>query len=186
MEKSERQRDLENRAKHSFDEMYQGRLYSIRREKLEFEDHTHDWDFVIHPGAVAAVPVKENGDLILIQQWRRAIKKIIYELPAGVLEKDEPPIKAVDRELQEEIGYKPKTLIPLGGFFSTPGFCTEYIHLFIAKDLSPSSLPGDLHEAIDIVEISLDEALKLIDTGEIDDMKTIAGLLRYQRWLEKN
>jgi len=185
MENSERQKELENRAKHSFEELYQGRLFSLRRERLEFEDHTHDWDILIHPGAVAAIPVQNNGKLVLIQQWRRAIGKIIYELPAGVLEKGESPLVTIDRELQEEIGYKAKTIVPLGGFYSTPGFCTEYIHLFVAEDLSPSSLPGDLHEAIDIVEMTLEDALRLIDANEIVDMKTIAGLLRYQRWLGK-
>lgn len=186
MEKSLHQKELESRAKHSFEELYQGRLFSLRRERLEFEDHTYDWDVVIHPGAVAAVPVKKNGQLILIQQWRRAIGQIIYEIPAGVLEKGEAPLNAIDRELQEEIGYKSKTITPLGGFYSTPGFCTEYIHLFVAQDLTPSSLPGDLHEAIDIVEMSLEEALRLIDSGQIVDMKTIASLLRYQRWVEQN
>jgi len=182
MKNSLKQKELEEHAKQSTELLYQGRLFSVHREKLAFADHTHNWDFVRHPGAVAAVPITAEGRLILIQQWRRAIGQVIYELPAGVLEKGESPLQTVDRELQEEIGYKASKIIDLGGFYSTPGFCNEYIHLFVAKELTQSSLPGDLHEAIDIVEMDLQEALKLIDSNQIVDMKTIAGLLRYQRF----
>lgn len=186
MEKSLHQKELEESASSSTQELYKGRLFSVKRDTLKFADHTHHWDIVVHPGAVAAIPVNKNGKLILIQQWRRAIEKIIYELPAGVLEPGESPLKTVERELQEEIGYHANTFIPLGGFYSTPGFCTEYIHLFVAKDLTPKTLPGDLHEAIDVVEMDLEEGLGLIDSNEIQDMKTIAGLLRYERWLGKS
>lgn len=186
MKKSRQQQELEQKALHSSKELYKGKLYSLKRETLEFPDHTHHWDIIVHPGAVAAIPVTKEDKLILIQQWRRAIDKIIYELPAGVLEPGESPLETVERELQEEIGYRASTFINLGGFYSTPGFCTEYIHLFIAQDLTPSKLPGDLHEAIDVVEMDLSEASRLIDTNEIDDMKTIAGLMRYKRWHEAN
>lgn len=182
MKKSLEQKTLESRAKCTSKELYSGKVFSVRRDTLEFDDHHYNWEFVIHPGAVMAVPVAPNGKLILIQQWRRAIGQIIYELPAGVPHQNEAPRDAIDRELQEEIGYKAGTLLDLGGFYSSPGFCNEYIHLFIAKDLTQSTLPADLHEAIDIIEMDLTDALTLIDEGQILDMKTVAGLLRYHRW----
>lgn len=183
MKNSLHQKEIESKAKKQTEEIFNGRRISVHRDTLQFPDHSHQWEMVLSPEAVAAIPVMKNGKIILIQQWRRTIEKIIYELPAGVLEPGESPLKTIERELQEEIGYHAASLIHLGGFYSTPGFCTEYIHLFVAKDLTPSSLPGDLHEAIDVVEIGLEDALGLIDSNEIQDAKTIAGLLWFQRWL---
>lgn len=185
MKNSIKQKELENQASLTSKEIYKGRVFSLQCDTLQFKNEpAHDWDIIIHPGAVAAIPVNQAGKLILIQQWRRATKEIIYELPAGVLEPAESPLSCIQRELQEEIGYRADTIIPLGGFYTAPGFCNEYIHLFIAKDLSPSSLPGDAHEAIDVVEMDLTEALHLIDSNAIKDAKTIAGIFRYTRWLE--
>ncbi|NGX37274.1 MAG: ADP-ribose pyrophosphatase [Chlamydiae bacterium] len=184
MEHSLKQKELESQASVHSKEIYQGKIFTLRRDTLQFDAlPPHDWDIILHPGAVALIPVNEKGNLLLIQQWRRAIGKIIYELPAGTLDKEEPPLECAQRELQEETGYKANTLIPLQGFYSAPGFCTEYIHLFIAKDLTESSLPGDIHEAIDVVEVSLEKALTLIDNNEIQDAKTICGILRYHRYL---
>jgi len=181
-----KQKYLEESASIETKELYRGKVFSLVTEKLKFENlEPHVWDTITHPGAVAILPIKENGNLILIQQWRRPIGKIIYEIPAGTLNKGEPIEEAAVRELQEEVGLKPETLIPFGGAYSAPGFCTEYVHLFLAKDLVKSSLPKDKHEAIDVVDLSLEEALELIDDGSINDAKTILSLLRYQRWLDK-
>lgn len=185
MKRSLHQKELEAKAKKQTEEIFKGRRISVYRDTLQFADHSHQWEMVHSSEAVAAIPVMKNGKIILIQQWRRAIEKIIYELPAGVLEPAESPLKTIERELQEEIGYRAASLIHLGGFYSTPGFCTEYIHLFVAKDLIPSILPGDLHEAIDVVEMGLEEALALVDSNKIEDVKTIAGLLWYHRWLTR-
>ncbi len=187
MEKSLQQKELESRASVKSKELYKGKIISLRRDTLQFDAHPpHDWYIITHPGAVAAVPVNNDGKLILIQQWRRAIDQIIYELPAGTLDDGEKVLECMQRELREEIGYKADTLISLGGLYPSPGFCTEYIHLFIAQGLSPSTLPKDLHEAIDVIEVELDDALKLIDSGEIQDAKTVSGILRYKRWLKTN
>ncbi|NGX39950.1 MAG: ADP-ribose pyrophosphatase [Chlamydiae bacterium] len=180
-----KQKELESQAIASEKRIFEGKVFSVIREDLKFEGlPPHFWEIVQHPGAVALLPVTQKGTLLLIQQWRRPVEKILYEIPAGTLKKNEIPEKAAIRELQEEIGYLPKTLIPFGGLYSAPGFCSEYIHLYIAKDLSESTLPADDHEAIDIVELSLEEALGFIDDGTIQDAKTIISLLRYQRLLE--
>ncbi len=178
------QKELESRAVIESETVYEGEIFSVRHDILNFESKPpHDWFIVVHPGAVAAIPINADGKLVLIKQWRRAIEQIIYEIPAGTLDKGESPLDCIDRELQEEIGYRAKTLIPLGGYYPTPGFCDEYVHLYIAKDLSESSLPKDIHEAIDVVEVELEEALALIDSNQIQDGKTVAGILRYARWL---
>lgn len=185
MEHSVKQKALEEGAEVEEIELYQGRVFSLRHETLHFKDHpSYEWDLIIHPGAVAIIPVQNNGNLLLIKQWRRPIKKIIYEIPAGTLDEGEAPLPCAQRELQEEVDHKAGSMIPFGGFYSTPGFCTEYVHLFIAKDLTPSSLDGDAHEAIDVEEIPLEKALEMVDSGMIDDLKTITGILKYKRWLD--
>ena len=184
MNNSLKQKKLESEAKVHSKEIYKGKIFTLRQETLQFDAlPPHNWDLIIHPGAVALIPINSKGNLLLIQQWRRALQKIIYEIPAGTLHDLEPPLECAARELQEEIGFKANTLIPFGGFYSAPGFCNEYIHLFIAKNLEESPLPPDLHEAIDVVEMTLDQALELIDNNQIQDAKTICALLRYQRWI---
>lgn len=184
MELSEKQKALEATAKIDKKEIHKGRVFTLFQEILHFKDRpSHRWDLITHPGAVAIIPVLNNGNLLLIKQWRRAIQKIIYEIPAGTLDDGESPLTCAQRELQEEVDQKAETFIPLGGFYSTPGFCNEYIHLFIAKDLKPSSLDGDDNEAIDIVETSLEDALEMIDSGKIEDLKTITGIFKYKRWV---
>ena len=102
-----------------------------------------------------------------------------------MLEKDETPKERAMKELQEETGYCAEELIDFGGMFSTPGFCTEYLHFFLAKHLHPKPLEADDDEAIDVVTLDLHEALEMIDQGTICDAKTIAGILKYVRLLNK-
>lgn len=186
MENSLRQKKLESEASVETRQLHEGKFFSLKCDTLQIEGHPpHMWYVILHPGAAAVLPITESGDLVLIKQWRRAIGKIIYEIVAGTLEENESPLSCAERETQEEAGYRPETLIPLGGFYSAPGFCTEYIHLFLAENLSEKPLPKDLHEAIDVVEMSLDNALDLIETGEIVDAKTICAIFRYQQYLQK-
>jgi ADP-ribose pyrophosphatase len=179
-----KQKSLEETAKVESQEIFTGKIFTLKRDTLYFEEgETHAWDLILHPGAVAMLPINQAGNLLLIRQWRRAIGQIIYEIPAGTLDEGEDPLACVQRELQEEIGQKAECFIPLGGLYTAPGYCNEYVHLFIAQGLTESSLPQDAHEGIDVVEISLKEALAKIDAGQIQDGKTLCALLRYQRWL---
>ncbi|MCH9630700.1 MAG: ADP-ribose pyrophosphatase [Chlamydiia bacterium] len=162
--------------------IYKGSLLTVRSDKIKgYVDGIHHYDIVEHPGAVVMIPIDQNGDLHLVKQYRRASKKILLELPAGTLEKNEEPIYCAQRELQEEIGYIAKKMTPIGGFFTAPGFCDEYLHLFLAEELEESSLKGDDSEMIDCVTLTLNEALSLIEEGEIVDAKTICGIYRYLR-----
>jgi len=185
MENALNQKKLEEKAKVETKQIFKGKVFTLQRDRLYFDDHPpHDWDLIVHPGAVAIIPIANNGNIVLIKQWRRAINKIIYELPAGTLDSGETPLECAKREIQEEIGYKANTIIPFGGLYSAPGFSTEYIHLYIAKDLIKSSLPQDTHEGIDVCHLPLSKILQLIDTNEIDDAKTISGIMRYKRSLD--
>jgi ADP-ribose pyrophosphatase len=132
---------------------------------------------VEHPGAVAIVPVHADGDVVLLKQFRPSIGEELYEIPAGTMEKGEAPLATAKREIIEETGFKAKQWSKVGEFYSAPGFCTELMHLYIARGLSPAQADGDDDEILKPVRMSLDAALKLIRTRKIRDAKTIAGLL---------
>lgn len=181
--RSELQYQLEKKAKTSSKLLYEGETLSLRKDTFQLQEGAPcQYDIVVHPGAVAVIPITDEGHLLLIKQWRRAAQKILIEIPAGRLEKDEEPLECAKRELQEETGYKADLMISLGGFFTAPGYSTEYIYLYIAKQLSPSYLPPDDHEWIDLFEVPLDSALEMIYEHKIDDMKTIAGIFQYTQW----
>jgi ADP-ribose pyrophosphatase len=179
-DKSKAQAEAEQRAIVESERVFTGKTICVQRDKVA----GRCWDLVTHPGAVVIVPVTEQGEILLIEQWRRAAKQILLELPAGTRDQGEDIGTCAQRELREETGYRARKWVPLGGFFSAPGFCTEYLHLFIGKDLVLDPLPHDEDEAIDLCRYPLEETLKMIESGAICDAKTIAGLFRYDRWLK--
>lgn len=180
---SEQQQLLEKQGLVQMQMNYEGHLISVKSEHIKDQhNHVHQYDIVLHPGAVVMIPIHKNGKIHLVKQWRRAANDILVELPAGTLEKGELPLSCAQRELQEEICYKARRLTSLGGFFTAPGFCNEYLHLFLAEDLLYSPLVGDDSEKIDPCLLSLEESLEWIETGRIKDAKTICGIYRYLRW----
>lgn len=182
--KSEKREALEQAAEVDRQIIYRGHTFNLRIDTFTIEGKRNTRDIIEHPGAVVLIPLDHAGRLILVQQWRRAANRILIEFPAGTLELNELPKNCAQRELQEETGYKAQELISLGGFYSAPGFCTEFLHLFIAKNLHISVLPPDDGEEIDLLTVTLDKTLEMIDNGLICDAKTIAGTLRYQQWLK--
>jgi ADP-ribose pyrophosphatase len=176
---AEKQAALESRATIHSHMIHQGKFISVRRDEIDYPDGVHKtWDIVLHHGAVAVVPITKKGDLILVEQWRRAIGKITLELPAGVIDPGESPEIAAQRELQEEIGKKAGSLEYLGPYYSSPGVYTEVVHLFVARDLEESQLHGEDTHEIDIKVVPYEKALKLIQDGTICDAKTALGILR--------
>lgn len=137
------------------------------------------FSIVEHPGAVAIVPVCHNGDLLLLRQFRPSLGAELYEIPAGTREKGEAPLTTARRELIEETGFKARRWRKLSEFYTAPGFCTEFMHLYLAQQLSPDEAEGDADEIIKPVRMSLTKALSLIRSGRIRDAKTIAGILLY-------
>ncbi|MBF4282172.1 NUDIX hydrolase [Vibrio anguillarum] len=132
---------------------------------------------IVHPGAAVILPITEQGDIILINQFRPSLKKWLLELPAGTLEKGELPAECAHRELEEETGYSASELITLGQVTPLAGFCDEIQHLFVAKQLSKTArLSCDDDEVIEVVTLSIQELEQKIITGQITDSKTIACL----------
>jgi ADP-ribose pyrophosphatase len=160
--------------------IFQGRIIRlVARDLVLPNGRRTKFHIVEHPGAVAIVPVHANGDVVLLRQFRPTIGEEIYEIPAGTIEKGEAPLATAKREIIEETGFQAKRWSKIGEFYTAPGFCTELMHVYLAKGLSAAQLPGDEDEILKPVRMSLSAALKLIRTGKIRDAKTIAGLLIY-------
>jgi ADP-ribose pyrophosphatase len=137
---------------------------------------TVDLEIIRHPGAVAVVPLKDDGTVLLIRQYRHAAGGYIYEVPAGKLDPGEEPRHCAARELEEEVGHRASCLTHLLSFYTTPGFTDEVIHLFLATGLTPGTQKLDHDEVLDVVEMPLDETVQRIADGTIRDGKTIIGL----------
>lgn len=155
--------------------LFEGKVIDLHIEEVELPNgHTSRRELIKHPGAVAILALTDEKKIVMVQQYRKALDKVIVEIPAGKLEKGEAPEVTAKRELEEETGYDCETLTPLISFYTSPGFADELVHLFIAKDLkkieNPASLDED--EFVDVLEVSLDEALELIRDKKIYDAKT--------------
>lgn len=138
-------------------------------------------EVVRHPGGVVAIPVLDDGRLILVRQFRYPLQKFILEFPAGKLEGKRSPLENIMRELEEETGYSAREMRFLCSFFTTPGFCDEVIHLFLATGLAPVGQRLEEGEHITLEPYSLEECLRMIASGEIEDAKTILGILWYRQ-----
>ena len=137
---------------------------------------TVDLEIVRHPGAAAVVPLKNNGTVVLIKQFRHAAGGFIYEIPAGKLHPGEDPMHCAARELEEEIGYVAGRLELLTSILTAPGFTDEVIHIYKATGMTAGRQQLDRDEVLEVLEISLEEAIKMIKAGTIRDAKTIVGL----------
>ena len=159
--------------------VYSGRILNLRVDTVERKNgKITTREIVEHGDCVAAVALDAKENVFLVRQFRKAVGKIVLEIPAGGIESGEHPIDTVSRELQEEIGYVPGKIERLGGFYSAPGYSTEYLHLYLATELTPSQLKAEDTDAIEIVSVSLQGIPELIASGEICDAKSVAGLLR--------
>ncbi len=137
--------------------------------------------FIEHPGAVAILPLVDDDHLCLIRNHRLTVRKTLVELPAGTREPGEPPVETARRELIEETGYRAARFVELSGFYPSPGVLSERMYLFLATDLVPGEPRREPNEQIQNLVVSWDEALAMIDRGEIEDAKTIVALLAYDR-----
>ena len=167
--------------------IYSGRVLDLDIDRVRFPDASEgQLELIRHSGAAAVVPFLDepNDDsarIILIRQYRYAADRFLYEIPAGRLERGEEPIACARRELREEAGCEAASLVSLGGFFTTPGFVDEFIHLFIATGLTRGEAKLESDEFIHSESHTLLEGLRMIDRGEIVDGKTIIALFMADR-----
>ena len=160
--------------------IYEGRAVSLRVDSIEKADGKKTTrEIVEHQDCVAIVAVDAENNALLVRQFREAVGKALLEVPAGGIDPGEDPVQSVCRELQEETGYFPENVERLGGFYSAPGYSTEYLYLYLATDLRPDPLHAEDTESIQLVRVPLSQVTSLIASGEICDAKSIAGLLTF-------
>jgi len=161
-------------------QIYQGRAVNIRVDTVEKASGTKTTREVVeHSDCVAVVALDEQGNILLVRQFRHAVDRFLLEIPAGGIDPGEEPMDSVRRELQEEVGYFPHKIDKLVGFYATPGYGTEYLHCFVATDLVPARLVAEDTDDIELIRASPAEIPQLIASGEICDAKSIAALLMF-------
>ncbi len=166
----------------SHQEVYRGKIVALHVDTIrQASGRTTIREVVLHPGGVAAIPVLQDGRILLIRQFRYPIGKFILEIPAGKLDTGQPPLETIARELEEETGYCAGSLTHVCTFYTTPGISDESIHFFLAKDLNLKAQRLEEGEHITVEAYSLEECMQKIRTGEINDGKTILGILWYHQ-----
>jgi len=164
--------------------VYRGRAFTVRVDEVEFSPgRTTRLDIVEHTGAVTMLPLDHDQNIWFIRQYRHSTGETLLELPAGTLGPGEDPALGADRELQEEIGMRAGKLERLGGFWLAPGYSTEFMHVYLATDLTPSQLAQDEDEIITIEKVPVPRALALAENGELRDAKSLVSLLTAARRL---
>jgi ADP-ribose diphosphatase len=164
--------------------IYEGKVLNLRVDEVKMENgHVATREVVEHLGAAAIVPILEGGDVILVRQYRYPAGSDLLEIPAGTLRADEDPEDCAMRELEEETGYRCRNIAKITEFLVAPGYSTEKIHVYLAKDLTKTHTKMDEDESINLERQPFADALKKIQTGEIRDAKSIIGLQAASRLL---
>ncbi len=158
--------------------LYQGKVFDLQQEQVRMPNgKTARLDIIEHPPSVALVPLDDEGYIWFIRQYRHAARVEILELPAGVVESGEAPEACALREIREETGMSAAEIQLLGEFYLVPGYSSEYMYVYLVKELQPDPLPGDEDEFITVERISIEAAYQMAEAGEIRDAKSIAALL---------
>jgi ADP-ribose pyrophosphatase len=167
--------------------LFEGRAFNVRVDTVITVDGRESTrDIVEHSACVAIIARDADGDILLVRQYRKAVEKELLEIPAGGIDPGEDPETAVRREMQEETGYLPGRVVRLGGYYSSPGFCTEYLYFFLATDLQPGRLYAEDTPGIEVVRVKPGNIRRLIRTAQICDSKSVAGLLYYLDYRARN
>ena len=159
-------------------QIYKGKIVNLRVDTVELPSGKKTKrEIVEHAGCTAIVALDSVNNVLLVRQYRKAAEKMLLEIPAGLIEPGEQPLECARRELEEETGYSAGNWEELSFFYTSPGFSTEYMYLYLATDLKPAKRDPDDDEDIELVRIPLKKAYGLVTSGEVCDAKSIAGLL---------
>ncbi len=166
--------------------IYDGRAVKLRVDTVRLRSGRETTrEIVQHADVVVMVVMDDEDNVLLVKQYRKPVEDELLEIPAGGIDGEEEPEEAVRRELREEIGYSPGKIKRLGGFYSAPGYCTEYLHLFLATELVPSRLFAEDTDDISVVRVPLAGVPDLILSGKLRDSKSIAGLFTYMEYRKR-
>ena len=157
--------------------IFEGRVFDVTVDTVREGDQTYQREIVHHGGSAVILPVFDDGSIALVKQYRHPAVKYLLELPAGTLNDQESPEVGAARELEEELGLVAGRMEKLSEFFISPGFLSEKMWLYLATDLQQTEQRLEDDEAIEIVRMPIDRALQMITDNEIEDAKTIIGLL---------
>ena len=165
--------------------IFEGKIINVRLDTVILPNGKKaKRETVEHPGATAIIPVENDGNVVLIKQYRNPINKVILEIPAGKLEKGEDPQDCAARELQEETGLRSGKLTHLATFYTTPGIRDEILYLYAAFDLEKSLTNPDKDEFLEVVSIPLSELFLMVEKKEIVDAKTLIGIMMVKNILK--
>lgn len=170
---------MEHPERLNHDRVFTGKVFDVDRDRVRMATGREvTVDVIRHAASVVLLPIPEPGRIVLIRQYRYAVNRYLWELPAGSVDPGESPDAAARRECHEEIGLVPDTVVRLGAMFPTPGYCDEEMIFFRVSGLAPSSEPAavDEDEEIEARTMTLREARDMVRSGEIVDMKTVVGL----------
>ena len=168
----------------SSDYKFKGRIINVRVDTVAMPDgHTATREVVEHGGGVGIVPVTDNGEIILVRQFRKPLEQAIIEVLAGKLEKSEDHFDCARRELEEETGFLASEFKYLGYNYPTPGYACEVIHLYMATGLYPGTAHLDHDEFLDVLTLPVGRVIKMIMSGEIRDSKTVIGVFKARELL---
>jgi ADP-ribose pyrophosphatase len=168
------------------DVLYNGKVFNTKVDQIEYDSGNKAIREVAeHPGGAVVVPVTDDGKIVLVTQHRFPVNKVLLELPAGKLSKGEDPKLCATRELEEETGYKSKNIKELGSIYTTPGYSTEQLWIYLAQDLKPGSHNREEGEyGMEVFEFTLDEVEQKIFNGEIVDGKSICGIFLAKKFIK--
>jgi ADP-ribose pyrophosphatase len=158
-------------------EIYHGRVFDVSAYTVREGDQTYTREVVHHPGSAVIVPAFDDGTVGLVRQYRHPVVRYLLEVPAGTLDRRERPEEGAARELEEELGVVAGRLEKLTEFFVSPGFCEEKMWVYLATDLTETAQRLEDDEMVEIVRVPWARAFEMISDGEIEDAKTIIGLM---------
>ncbi|AEV19920.1 NUDIX hydrolase [Geobacillus sp. G4] len=161
------------------EKLFSGRIIDLYIEEVELPNgKTSQREVIKHPGAVAVLPLLPDGKIVLVRQYRKALERALVEIPAGKLEHGEEPLASAHRELEEETGYRAQSMRHLISFYTSPGFADELIHLYVAEGLEKAEDGAGLDEDefVELLEVTLEEALEMLQQRDIYDAKTAYAL----------
>lgn len=168
-------------------QIFDGKIISVQVDEVELPDGKRSSrEIVRHPGAVALIPLTNDNKIVMVEQYRKPLERSLLEIPAGKLEPGEEPAVTAERELEEETGYQAGKMEYITSFYTSPGFANEIIHIYLATELETVDNPADADEDefVELVEISLEEAVECMKDKRIYDAKTVFAL-QYLQLMEK-
>ena len=159
------------------EEMFRGRIFDVTIDTVREGDQTYQREVVHHPGSAVIVPAFEDGTVALVCQYRHPAVRYLLEVPAGTLNRGERPEEGAAREFEEELGFVAGRLEKLTEFYVSPGFCEEKMWIYLATEMTETKQQLEEDEIVDVVRLPFSQALEMISGGEIEDAKTIIGLM---------